>query len=1456
MKIILLASVLALTSLTANAQRQALFVTSAAGNNTDTAVQARLAELGYTVTRVTDTASQTSDANGKDLIVISSSVNSGNVNIKFRDITVPIINWEQALQDDFDWTPAAGGTAGSQTQINIVDAAHPLAAGLPAGNNTVFTTPRPISWGQNPAASAQIVARPANNAAQVCVYAFETGAAVLNGRTAMSRRMQFYFENDGAQNLTAAGQALFDAAIEWLVPSGPAGFRSHPVSMTVIEARPVTFRVGVTGAPPISIQWHRDGAPIDDATNSSYAIAQVRLADSGAVFHATAVNALGGDTSSNAVLTVLADDAAPRLLSAQANESFFDILIRFDEVVSAETAGNPANYQIDGGLSIASATVAADGSNVVLRTATPQQEATTYTLTINGIRDISSASNQIAANTQMSFTTFRVQTGYLRRQIYTGFGGVLVADLTNNAAYPDNPTAVNLITTFEGPLNVLDNYGTRISGYVIPPVSGDYRFFIATDDQGALFLSTDENPANKTQIAFEPVWNAFRDWTGVTRRNATTPENQSALIPLVAGQRYFIEALMKEGGGGDNIAVTWQAPGEATPTQFAPSAITSGYIAAASPAATVTITEQPQSVSTFENRTATFRVAASVTPANLLPIYQWQRDGVDIPGANRARYTTPLLATTDDGARYRCVVTVAGGSATSAEAIVSVAEDTIPPTVESVAGVSNTVAICFSELIDNSDMSASDTFSYLVYIDGELVSVTNVVFRSDGKSVVLTLGPVNFGDPAPTVDGKSFQVRVSFAIHDPAGNFVAEDPEMPTFSAATAGIHSLPFVDIAGPVPAGTVVTCNNRDFTVTAGGADVWGTSDQFTYVYIFKTNDFDVKVRVDRLDLAVGGGNRWSKAGLNIRETLDGGPTPPASRMVWIYPTPTNLNTTPTGANAFEFAIRHNPGVGVTDINAVSGVPRHPVNEFPVWVRVKRFGTTFTGFYSRDGQNWVRYGNPQSSPGFPDVLYVGLGTVSHVQGTPTTAEYGDFGDFAYTNVSITITQQPVATTVTAGSNATFSVGVEISGAPAFELSYQWQRQPAAGGGFVNINGANGPSYSAVVSGDENGDQFRVLVHAPGAPTLASDAATVTVQPAESVPPTLVSATRGCLELTRVTVVFNEPVGPVSSQAAANYTINNGVSVLSATRSASSLNTVVLTTSTIADGNNYTLTVNGVRDVSGNPIAPNSQVDITLIGPWLPSGPQNLVVIEAENADGTLSQSGQSWVFSPTPVGAGPFSGSGYMRALPELGRAINEPNHITQSPRMDFCISFPVAGTWYAWLRGNDITTGANSVHIGLDNASPDVNNWRIGNSGGATGWGNPAGPASPWQWTRDADINTRVAWVNVPTAGKHVFNVWMREDSVIVDKVLLTTDPEFVLSPNTQIGPAESERAFVGATVRLTISRVADDVVITWDNPSAQLEAVDDLTGNWNVITGAASGYRVRAEEARKFYRAVVP
>ncbi|MBC7921737.1 MAG: hypothetical protein H7Z75_11700 [Ferruginibacter sp.] len=141
-------------------------------------------------------------------------------------------------------------------------------------------------------------------------------------------------------------------------------------------------------------------------------------------------------------------------------------------------------------------------------------------------------------------------TGTIRREVWYNIGGGnSVAGLPT--ASP--PGAVSQLDRFEAPSEVADNYGSRIRGYLCPPTSGPYVFWIAADDNAELWLSTDDNPANRQRLAAVDGWTRPRQWDKLAGQ-------QSAPRRLEAGRRYYVEALHKEGVGFDNLAVGWRTP--------------------------------------------------------------------------------------------------------------------------------------------------------------------------------------------------------------------------------------------------------------------------------------------------------------------------------------------------------------------------------------------------------------------------------------------------------------------------------------------------------------------------------------------------------------------------------------------------------------------------------------------------------------------------------------------------------------------------------------------------------------------------------------------------------------------------------------------------------------------------------------------------------------------------------
>ena len=88
-----------------------------------------------------------------------------------------------------------------------------------------------------------------------------------------------------------------------------------------------------------------------------------------------------------------------------------------------------------------------------------------------------------------------------------------------------------------------------------------------------------------------------------------------------------------------------------------------------------TITTQPSSRTVQAGAAVTFSVRAS-GPGPLQ--YQWRRDGVDIAGATAQDYTIAAVAQTDNGARFRALVTNDFGNALSNEAVLTVSSNQSP----------------------------------------------------------------------------------------------------------------------------------------------------------------------------------------------------------------------------------------------------------------------------------------------------------------------------------------------------------------------------------------------------------------------------------------------------------------------------------------------------------------------------------------------------------------------------------------------------------------------------------------------------------------------------------------------------------------------------------------------------------------------------------------------------------
>jgi hypothetical protein len=354
--------------------------------------------------------------------------------------------------------------------------------------------------------------------------------------------------------------------------------------------------------------------------------------------------------------------------------------------------------------------------------------------------------------------------GLIAGKAYLGITGNAVANLIASTNFPNNPSAEQFPGYFEWaatgdiatpPGNWADNYGTQMVGYFYPPATGDYIFWIASDDGSELYLSTDADPVNKKLIARESVWSNSREYltsggaSDLTMKDSSQfagtqwPTKDAALggakITLQAGRAYYIEALSKEGGGGDNLSVAVQNPG-ATIDSTLP--IPGIYLSSDRSDGPVTIANQPQSQTVDERGSVTFRVRADGLPPYS---YQWRKGGTAIADATNLTYSVASAVVADNNTRYSVVVTGAQGTATSQDAVLTVAPDKVPPTVLGVKGSPNLteVVLTFSEKVDQA--TANAVANYQISAPTGSLNVTAAALSASGTTVVLTTAKQTLG---------------------------------------------------------------------------------------------------------------------------------------------------------------------------------------------------------------------------------------------------------------------------------------------------------------------------------------------------------------------------------------------------------------------------------------------------------------------------------------------------------------------------------------------------------------------------------------------------------------------------------------------------------------------------------------------------------------------------------------
>jgi hypothetical protein len=225
-----------------------------------------------------------------------------------------------------------------------------------------------------------------------------------------------------------------------------------------------------------------------------------------------------------------------------------------------DNASNETGFKIErqtGGLG-AYTVIATVPANATTYTDYGLAAGTQYSYRVLAYSDLHGDALEASAAASATTTT----AGSFTRKYWTGITGTEVSALTSDSRFPSTPTGSGTLSTFEAPTNFADNYGQMITGLVYAPTTGDYTFWIASDNRSELWLSTDATEGNAALVAKVEDKTSIREWI------KHTPQS-SATVSLVGGQSYFIKALHKESSNGtvgvnfyvDHLAVAWQGPG-------------------------------------------------------------------------------------------------------------------------------------------------------------------------------------------------------------------------------------------------------------------------------------------------------------------------------------------------------------------------------------------------------------------------------------------------------------------------------------------------------------------------------------------------------------------------------------------------------------------------------------------------------------------------------------------------------------------------------------------------------------------------------------------------------------------------------------------------------------------------------------------------------------------------------
>jgi len=626
-----------------------------------------------------------------------------------------------------------------------------------------------------------------------------------------------------------------------------------------------------------------------------------------------------------------------------------------------------------------------------------------------------------------SFTTTMPGLGTAVMSRWENIQTTDINTLKSSPKYPNNPDITETVDSLLWDGADLSYYGARIEGWVYAPATGDYTFWLATDDQGELWLSTDDDSSNAQMIAYvkdSPTatggWTNLNEWTKYASQ-------MSEPIPLIAREKYYIMAIWKENEGGDHCHVAWQGPGIPD------------------------ITTIPGSnLSPFEPMSAFgAKPSNKATGVTQIPVLQWK------PGLQAASHE--VYFGTDEAAVANATKASPEYKGSKVLGDESYEPGELPwestfywridevnalnPDSPWVGSVWSFTTADFLIVDDFEDYDV-DKPIWEFWLDGVGYGAPGTANFFAGNGTGAAVGD----ESSPSymeetiVNGGSKSLLVNYDNNKQGSAKYSETEKTLDFPRdfTEEGVSNLSLWFRGYPASVGSFVEGPVGTYTMTGSGADIWAVNgveaDEFHFAYKMLSGAGSMTARIQSIDNT----NVWAKAGVMIRETLN----PDSSHAMMVI--------TPGSGASFQ----RRPGTGATSLNTDDAAI-----VAPYWVKIERdLAGNFTGSISANGSTWTMLGTENIQMGAN--AYIGLALTAHDATLTCQAVFSNVtttGNVTgqWTNQDIGIASNDAEPLYVALSNKTGTPAVVVHDDPAAATIDVWTEwiiplQAFAGQGIV----------------------------------------------------------------------------------------------------------------------------------------------------------------------------------------------------------------------------------------------------------------------------------------------------------------------------------------------------------------------------------------------------------------------